>query len=115
MERKKEMLTEVERQRVHVPEEAKVGANVVSDELSADCCGNLWSKFKIPYAENGRTPDTGQQTPEIPNPRFSGAQVRFLEFSFSDNMRSIILFQKGFRFAFMNLKSAEEFSSCYNL
>ena len=31
------MLTEVERRRVHVPEEAKV---VVGDELSAECCGN---------------------------------------------------------------------------
>jgi hypothetical protein len=65
------MLTEVERRRVHVPEEAKVGAKVVGDELSAECCGNLWSKFKIPYTENGQTPDTGQRTPEIPNPRFS--------------------------------------------
>jgi len=71
MERKKKVLTEVERRRVHIPEEAKVGAKVVGDELSAECCGNLWSKFKIPYAENGQTPDTGQRTPEIPNPRFS--------------------------------------------
>ena len=71
MERKKKVLTEVERRRVHVPEEAKVGVKVVGDELSAECCGNLWSKFKIPYAENSQTPDTGQRTPEIPNPRFS--------------------------------------------
>jgi hypothetical protein len=43
MERKKEMLTEVGRRRVHVPEEAKVGAAM------------SWSKFKIPHAENGQT------------------------------------------------------------
>ena len=37
-----EALTEVERRRCHVPDQAKVGANVVSEELS---CGNL---VKIP-------------------------------------------------------------------
>jgi hypothetical protein len=45
------MLTEVEKRHFHVPEEAKVGANVVGME----CCANfkLWSKFKIP-CEIGR-------------------------------------------------------------
>jgi hypothetical protein len=36
MERKKDVLTDVERRRFHVPEEAEVGANVVGDELSAE-------------------------------------------------------------------------------
>jgi len=38
------MLTEAERRRRHVPEQAKIGANVVNDEL---WCANLWSKVKI--------------------------------------------------------------------
>jgi hypothetical protein len=66
MERKKEMLTEVERRRVHVPEEAKVGAKVVGDELSASAvgiCGRS-SKFRK-YAENGQTPDNGHRKFQI--------------------------------------------------
>jgi len=38
------MLTEAERRRRRVPEQAKIGANVVNDEL---WCANLWSKVKI--------------------------------------------------------------------
>jgi len=38
------MLTEAERRRRHVPEQAKIGANVVNDEL---WCANLWLKVKI--------------------------------------------------------------------
>ena len=39
IERKVEALTRVERRRFHVPEKAKVGVNVVGDELSVECCG----------------------------------------------------------------------------
>ena len=37
IERNMEVLTKVERRCCHVPEKAKVGANVVGDELSAEC------------------------------------------------------------------------------
>ena len=39
IERKVEVLTRVERRRFHVPEKAKVGVNVVGNELSVECCG----------------------------------------------------------------------------
>ena len=61
------MLTDVERQGFHVPEEGKVGANVLGDEQV------LWEhvamKFKV--HRNGQTPDSRHRTLEIPNPRFS--------------------------------------------
>ena len=50
----------------YIPEKAKV---MVGDELSAECCGNLLSKFKILHTPNGQTPDNRHcRTPEIPNP-----------------------------------------------
>jgi len=70
IEKKMEVLTKVERRHFHIPEKAKVSANVVGDELSAECCGNLWSKFKIPHTKNG-------WTPEIPNARFSATCTGF--------------------------------------
>ena len=37
IDRNMEVLTKVERRCCHVPEKAKVGANAVGDELSAEC------------------------------------------------------------------------------
>ena len=62
------MLTDVERRGFHVPEEGRVGANVLGDEQV------LWEhvavKFEV-HTRTGQTPDSRHRTPEIPNPRFS--------------------------------------------
>ena len=57
IERKVKVLTQVEKRRFHVPEKAKVDANVVGGELSAECC----AKFKTPRTENGQTPDNTEE------------------------------------------------------
>ena len=62
MERKIYALTEVERRGFHVPEEGKVGANVLGDEQV------LWEhvvmKFEV-HTRNGQTPDTRNSKSQI--------------------------------------------------
>ena len=47
--------------------------NMVGNELSTKCCGNLWLNLEVQNFICLKQPDTGHQTPdtEIPNSGFS--------------------------------------------